>query len=354
MKLKELGWSDWFESRSEELCGSEQRPARVVVVDRDRYIVKNECGEFSATLAGKFRYFSDSASEYPCVGDWVCTQSHDFENAVTIHGVLPRHSYLRRKSSGKNIEYQMIGANIDVALIVQSCHFDFNVHRLERYLVMVNEGNVEPVLILSKTDLISPEILEQLISKIRNSGINVKVISLSNVSGAGVDQIRDAMISGKTYCLVGSSGVGKTTLINQLVGHAELATKTVSGTGEGRHTTVRRQLIVLDQGAMLIDTPGMRELGILGGSDGIEESYSDIVKLSADCRFSDCGHTNEPGCAVQKTLISGTLDQEHYENYLKIKKESAFYEMSYVDKRKKDKDFGRFIHAVLKDKDKHR
>lgn len=354
MALKEIGWDEWFEGNSECVCAQELERARVTVVDRDRYLVINGCEEFSAKLSGKFLYSAMNEDEYPCVGDWVCIQRHDNESTATIHNVLPRKSFLRRKSPGKDIDYQMIGANIDVALIIQSCHFDFNLRRLERYLVMVNEGDVEPWVILTKVDLINPDEVEQLVAKIRDMGVGAKIVTISNVTGVGIQELRNSMVPGKTYCLTGSSGVGKSTLINTLVGHSELETKTVSATGEGRHTTVRRQLIVLDQGAMLIDTPGMRELGILGASQGVDESYSDIVVLAGDCRFKDCSHTNEPGCAVIKALDDGSLNREHYQNYLKIKKESEFYEMSYVEKRKKDKEFGKHIHSVIKDKSRYK
>lgn len=347
MNLADIGWDD-----SVGLC--EHDPARVIVVDRDRYVVRGEQGEYSAKLSGNFRFSSGFETDYPCVGDWVCLKCNDSEGTATIYKVFSRRSFLRRKSAGRNIEYQMIGANIDVALIVQSCHFDFNVRRLERYLVMVNEGNIEPVIILTKVDLISQDELDNLITRIRSMGVDAKIIALSNVTGVGVDKVRDSMIPGKTYCLVGSSGVGKTTLLNQLTGSSILETKSVSGTGEGRHTTVRRQLIVLDNGAMLIDTPGMRELGILGASSGIEDSYKDIRELSTACRFSNCTHTNEPGCAVLKALEDKTLDIEHFRNYLKIKKESDFYEMSYSQKRKKDKDFGKMIHLAKNEKARYK
>ena len=354
MELNEIGWDDWFEDQYNAFCGPKHRPARVIIVDRDRYIVRDEDGELSATLTGKFRHSAISTTDYPCVGDWVCLQRHDGEDHASIHGVLPRRSFLRRKAAGKNIDFQMIGANIDAALIVQSCHFDFNLRRLERYLVMVSEGNIEPILVLTKIDLISDAELEQLISKIRHMGIHAEIIALSNITGIGLDKIREILAPGKTYCLIGSSGVGKTTLINQLLGHAELDTKAVSESGEGRHTTVRRQLIMLEQGAMLIDTPGMRELGILGASEGIEDSYSDINELATNCRFNDCSHTKEPGCAVLQALKKGTLDEGHYENYLKIKKESDFHDMSYADRRKKDKALGKYYNSVLKGKDKYK
>jgi len=354
MNLSQLGFNPCMKDQANEVCTAEQSVARVTAVDRDRYMVRNELKEIPAKLTGKLMYTAESPIDLPCIGDWVCVQYHDTESFATIHSTLTRDSFLRRKSAGKDIDFQMIAANIDVALIVQACHFDFNIRRLERYLVMVNEGHIEPLVILTKIDLVSPDELEQLIRNIRRAGINSKIIALSNVTGDGISQIREIMTSGKTYCLIGSSGVGKTTLINQLTGSATLETKTVSGTGEGRHTTVRRQLIILEQGAMLIDTPGMRELGILAAESGIDNSFSDIQSLSQSCRFADCSHTNEPGCAILKALENGDLDQEHYSSYLKLKKESEFYEMSYAEKRKKDKAFGKFVHSAIKHKEKNK
>jgi ribosome biogenesis GTPase len=242
----------------------------------------------------------------------------------------------------------MIAANIDVAFIVQSCHFDFNVRRLERYLVMTSEGHIEPVILLTKIDLIRPAVLEQLVSKIRHAGIGARIITLSSISGKGVDQIRELIQSGKTYCLLGSSGVGKTTLVNRLVGDSGLATGAVSHSGEGRHTTTRRQLIVLEHGGLLIDMPGMRELGMLGVSEGIDDSFSDIQAYSLSCRFANCTHTSEPGCAIRSAIAQGELDSAHLQNYLKLKKESEFHEMSHLEKRKKDRSFGKFVRSVIK------
>ncbi|MBA3037705.1 MAG: ribosome small subunit-dependent GTPase A, partial [Desulfobacterium sp.] len=183
-------------------------------------------------------------------------------------------------------------------------------------------------------------------------GINTRIIAISNVTGAGLDQVKEIMSFGKTHCIVGSSGVGKSTLINQLTGHDALKTRTVSNSGEGRHTTARRQLIVLEQGAMLIDTPGMREVGILGAIEEVDDNFDDFNELSESCRFTNCGHTNEPGCAVLKAIEDGKLQQEYYQNYLKLKTESVFNEMLYTDKRKKGKTFGKDVHSVMKHKDK--
>ncbi len=352
MELNAVGLDNWFREQASDVCGPDGSVARVTAVDRDRYIIRNEQGEIPAELTGRFLYTAVAQIDLPCVGDWVCVHYRDQGTRASIHHILPRKTFLRRKAAGKNIDLQMIAANIDVAFIVQSCHFDFNVRRLERYLVMVNEGHIEPLLLLTKTDLISPEALEQLIEKIRHAGIAAGIISLSNVTGEGIDQIREYMVPGKTYCLLGSSGVGKSTLINRLMGDSGLATREVSDTGEGRHTTTRRQLIMLEHGGLLIDMPGMRELGMLGVSEGIDDIFADILELSQNCRFSNCSHTNEPGCAIQKAIEQHELNAEHLQNYLKLKKESDFHELSYVEKRKKDKVFGQFVHSVMKSRGK--
>jgi ribosome biogenesis GTPase len=347
----DLGLDQGCASGAVERCGPDSSIARVTAVDRGRYLIRSEAGEVPADLTGKFLHLAESAVELPCVGDWVCVQYRDGGARASIHHVLPRRSFLRRKAAGRDVEFQMIAANIDVAFIVQSCHFDFNVQRLERYLVMARDGHVEPVVLLTKSDLVTPDTLEQLVGRIRASGVNARIVCLSNVTGSGVEQVRELILPGRTHCLLGSSGVGKTTLINRLIGGGALETGAVSHTGEGRHTTTRRQLIVLEHGALLIDMPGMRELGVLGAGEGIGETFADINALAQACRYTDCRHASEPGCEVRAAVERHELSEEHLRNFLKLQKEAHFNDLSHVDRRKKDRAFGRFLHTYKKGRD---
>ena len=349
MELTTLGFDLWFEDKRSEALRPDCTVARVTAVHRDSYLVRNSDNEVLAELTGSFIYSAESSMDLPSVGDWALVQYHNDDTFAVIHGLLPRRSFLRRKTPGKKIDYQMIAVNIDSALIVQACDFDFNLRRLERYLVMVNEGHIDPILLLTKSDLISPEMLEQRISEVRRANIKCKVLPLSNVTGFGVDHVRQLLEPGKTYCLVGSSGVGKTTLLNHIIGRDLYETNTVRASdGKGKHTTAQRQLIVLDHGAMLIDTPGMRELGNIGVSSGLEESFADIWSLSKTCRFANCTHTQEVGCALLNAIENGTLQTDRYQSYLKLMKESEYNELSYVEKRRKDKKFGQFVKTVMK------
>lgn len=350
MELTDLGLDPELRRQAEAICRPEHRIARVTAVDRGRYLVRNEHSEVPAEATGKLLYSADSVVDMPCVGDWVCVQYHDSGRQAVIHGVVPRKTLLRRKSPGDKIDYQVIAANIDCALIIQSCHFDFNIRRLQRYLVMVRETQIEPVILLSKIDLVDRATAEQMLADVRRLDETLRVLVLSNVTEDGLGDVRNTIQPGKTYCLLGSSGVGKTTLINHLLGEQAFETNTVSGTGEGRHTTTRRQLIWLPSGAMFIDTPGMRELGLLGASEAIDSSFADISELAPQCRFSDCSHTNEPGCAVRAAIEEGALSEDSFRDFEKLSKESEFHEMSYLDRRRKDRAFGRMVKNVKKHK----
>ncbi len=346
-ELDDLGWNDWFEQRAK------YKPtatiARVAAVDRGQLLLVDQTHSFRARLTGSYLNHHRLSHERPCVGDWVCLEMQPGEDFGMIHTFLERRTLLRRKSAGHSIEYQMIAANVDTVFIVVSCHLDFNLNRLERYLVMVMDGGAEPSILLTKTDLLEPADVTAQLTEIRAAGINVPITCLSNVTREGIDDLKRLLLPQKTYCFVGSSGVGKSTLINQLIGRETQKTKAVSITGEGRHTTVRRELIRLEGGALVIDNPGMREFGVFDADSGISTSYSDIETLSSGCHYRNCSHTGEPDCAVSAAVRSGEISREHLENFQKFKKESEFNQMSYVDKRKKDQDFGRYIKSVKKD-----
>ena len=353
MKLEDLGFSDWFQERLRESQQLEYSLVRVIAVNKDNYIIRNEEEDIPAEVTGKLMYGAESNLDLPTVGDWVYVQYFNENTFAIINKIFPRKSLLKRKVAGKKIEYQLVASNIDIAFIVQSTDFDFNLRRLERYLIMVNEGNIKPVILLSKRDLISDENLEQEIFEIKSMNPYYEIVAFSNKTGEGLDEIQRILKNGKTYCLLGTSGVGKTTLINRLIGKDIFTTNSVrEKDGKGRHVTARRQLIILEHGGLIIDTPGMRELGNIGINAGLNETFMDITNLAQNCRFNNCTHMNEPGCSVTKAVKEGELNVKRYQNYLKIRKESDYYEMSYLEKRNKDKKFGKLIKEVKKNKKK--
>jgi ribosome biogenesis GTPase len=351
MGLEFLGWDHGFESALGRVQRPGWEPARVTAVDRDSCLVRDDAREVPAELSGSFRFSAEAGSDLPCVGDWAVVQYHSAGTAAIVHDLLPRRTYLRRKTAGREVDSQPVAANLDLAFVVQSCDGNFNLRRLERYLVMIRDGGVRPGLLLTKSDLVDADRLRGLVGAARQVSPDMPLIPVSSMTGDGYDALHALLEPAKTYCLLGSSGVGKTTLVNALVGREAFATGTVREyDGKGRHTTSRRQLILLDQGAMLIDTPGMRELGAIGMSDGIDRSFADVSDLAAGCRFRDCTHRTEVGCAVLAALARGELSQARYESYLKLMSESEFHELSSLEKRRKDRAFGRLVKTVKKTK----
>jgi ribosome biogenesis GTPase len=307
--------------------------------------------ETFAELSGNLLYSSESASDLPTTGDWVYSDFYDNDTHAVIYGVFPRKTLLKRKAAGKLVDFQLIAANIDVAFIIQSLNDNFNLRRLERYLVMVNESGIEPVILLSKCDLMPKIEVDEIKRKVLDIAPQVRVIEFSNLNQENVDSIANTLKSGYSYCLLGSSGVGKTTLLNSIIGSNEFETQSVSNIqSKGRHTTTSRQLVRLKSGAMIIDTPGMRELGGMSIDNGLDETFSEILELFQNCKFNNCSHVNEKGCAILDAIKTDEVSKQRYQNYLKMKKESEFNQMSYLEKRKKDKKFRILVKSTMKNK----
>ena len=327
--------------------------ARVVAHYRSKYRVRLAAKEFWAEIVGKMMYAAGCQADYPVVGDWVKISQLEADHAI-IHEILPRKTIIQRKAAGKD-EPQVIAANIDTAFIVQAVDRDFNLNRFERYLTLAAAGKVKPVIILNKADLISAKDLKDKISQIEERFKNIEVLTSSTISQNGLAGLTKTIKENKTYCLLGSSGVGKSSLINKLLGKNVLKTKNISlSTKKGQHVTTHRELFVLENGAFVIDNPGMREVGLAEAGGGLNSVFDEINQLAKNCKFSDCSHTHEAGCAVLAAVESGKIDQDKYKNYLKLKKESDYYSMTRLDKRRKDKAFGKMVHKVMKHKRKDR
>ena len=353
--IEALGFGKWFQDNVGPVDLESFDIARVIAVHKDSYILNNGENDVFAELIGKLLFSAASPIDFPAVGDWVLATFYDKGTFSIIHNVLPRKSLLKRKTPGKRIDFQLIAANIDVALIIQSLDTNFNLRRLERYLVMVRDSNIEPIVLLSKSDLLGTKDIENRVTEIHKIMPFLHVQPFSNENESGLKNVKDLLAPRQTYCLLGSSGVGKTTLLNNLIGESIFTTKTVrEKDSKGRHATTHRQLIKLDCEAMLIDTPGMRELGNFSVETGIDETFTEIKELSEQCQFNDCTHVNEKGCAVLKAVEIGQVPEKRYRNYIKIKKESNYNEMSYLEKKQKDKQFGKLIKNVMKHKNNRR
>lgn len=349
MDLTTLGLSDSIKSKVDENKLNDYQLARITAVDKESYIINGNNGECRAELTGRLLHAASSPLDYPTVGDWVYVQYFDNNILAVIHGLIPRKSLLKRKASGKAIDIQLIAANIDVALIIQSLDSNYNLQRLERYLVVATESKIKPIILLSKSDLVPADDINAKLSEIKIRLPDIKVTSFSNLQNSSISAVNELLAKGETFCLLGSSGVGKTTLLNNLLGENAFKTSSVrEKDNKGRHTTSRRQLTIIGNGAILIDTPGMRELGAFDVESGIESTFAEIVELSRKCRFSDCSHIKENGCAVLAALENGKIEVKQYENFLKMVRESKYYSMSYLEKRKKDKAFGKMVKSVKK------
>lgn len=355
MTLTDLGYNPIFEDYRKEHGLASFDIARVTQEHKDRYTINNGTQELEGELIGNLRYTAKDRSELPAVGDWVAISVYD-EGKALIHAVLPRYSTLERQAVGRSGEKQLIATNLDYGLIVQAVNRDFNINRLERYLTLCHTAKITPIIVITKTDLITEQELTTLIEQIQQRIANVPILPVSNETLAGIEGLKQHIYTGKTYCLLGSSGVGKSTLINSLSGEELMKTGAISNSiDRGKHVTTHRELIPLVNGAILIDNPGMREVGIADSSTGLATTFEQIYELTQACKFNDCTHTNEKGCAIQAAITSGELDEAAFANYLKMEREKEHYEATVAEKRKKDKDFGKMIkhHKKNRNSDKY-
>lgn len=354
MKLDDLGYNDKIEKSRIENNLEDFDIGRVISEHKERYIVKTEKGEFEAEITGNLRFSAKGREDFPAVGDWVALTMYDSGFSI-IHEILPRFSIISRQSVSQFGEVQIIATNIDYAFLIQAVDRDFNINRLERYLTICYSSDVSPIIVLSKTDLIDEQRMNGILNDIKLRIKNVPVIAISNETQNGYEAIKKTIEKGKTYCMLGSSGVGKSTLLNNLSGRTIMRTDTISqSTNKGRHVTSHRELIILENGGILVDNPGMREVGIADTTSGLEITFDKIVSLSQNCKFKDCTHTRETGCSILEAVEKGDIDKNSYENYLKLEREKAHFELTVVEKRKKDKELGKIIKNYKKGMNKNK
>lgn len=341
-KLIGLGYTDFFELGRINSKFPDAPVARVIAEYKEAYKVKNESGEYLGRITGKQVYEAAKREDFPAVGDWVSIDVLP-NNSAVIRGILPRKTVLKKKYCNKQ-DTQIIASNVDTAFVVEALGKNYNLNRVERFIVIAREGNITPIIILNKADLIAETELKKNISDIQNRFNQVNVITTSVISNHGLDKLKESIKNNETYCFLGSSGVGKSTLINKLLGKDLIKTgEIISITDKGKHTTTAREMYFMDNGGIIIDNPGTREVGISNSSIGLEEVFDDISILANNCKYSDCSHTQEPSCAVLEALKKGAIDKDKYKNFLKLKKESEFYEMTEQEKRERDRKFGKFI-----------
>jgi ribosome biogenesis GTPase len=318
-QLAALGWSAQFEEAFATYAGDGFVPARVAVQHRGAYVVCAETGDLPAEPSGRLRYEAEDGG-LPVAGDWVVIRPHDDGSGAIVHALLPRRTALSRKAAWLATEEQVLGANVDVVFLVSGLDGDLNLRRLERYMTMIWNSGAEPAIVLTKPDLTDD--LESALLSVSGVAVGVPIHVVNGLTGEGVDELRPYTTGNRTVALLGSSGVGKSTLINRLRGEDVQAVGDVrKGDRRGRHTTSTRELVRLPGGGLLLDTPGMRELKLWDGGEGFDATFGDVEALAAQCRFNDCSHKREPGCAIRRALADGSLDRDRYASYQKLQRE---------------------------------
>lgn len=330
----------------------QKKLARVISDSRERYLLQTESGVFMATMTGKLRFNAEFRTDLPAVGDWVIHSMADAENAV-IESIVERHSVLQRGAVGsaEKPDHQIIAANVDLAILVMAADRDFNMNRLDRYLSLIMAGGALPAVIINKSDLVEESVCRNYETMIFKRHPAVEVFSCSVKSGHGLPCFGELVKPGRTCCFIGSSGVGKSTMINYLAGREIFETSGVSeSTGRGCHTTTSRHLHLLENGAVLVDTPGMREIAVADATAGIELLFAEIEECAANCRFKDCSHQNEPGCAVLQAIEDGRFEEKTLLSYRKLMRESRRFEEKINDRRRREREFGKMVRKVSKEK----
>ena len=323
--LSGLGWNEFFDTCFQALSEAKLTPGRVIRQRKKTYDVHDGNHQHRAVLSGKFYVKADTPLALPVVGDWVGFRGDNRKDQVMIREVLPRKSQFVRKVVLENTKPQVIAANVDIVFIVNGLDRDFNLRRIERYLSLTYESGAKPVIILNKIDLCDNP--EHVVREVEAVAVGVDVIAVSALAEKGIEQLTPYLKKGLTVAFLGSSGVGKSTLVNLLMGRTVMEVRDVRENDQrGRHTTTHRELFTLPNGAMIIDTPGLRELQLWGSEENLNQAFSEIEKLAESCRFSDCSHDSEPGCAVKSAVEAGDIDEARYANYLKLKKELMYLE----------------------------
>ena len=357
MNLIDLGWNDFFERHFEKFRDQGLVPARIAQEHKGLYFIYCQYGELSARISGKLRHSVKSRAELPAVGDWVIVQARPDEHKASIIALLPRKSLFSHKAvlsggmpdSGGKTEQQVLSANVDTVFLVCGLDADFNLRRIERYLIVGWDSGANPVIILNKADLCSD--IDEKIAEVESIAFGVPIHPVSATKNQGLENLQKYLSRGKTAVLLGSSGVGKSSIINKMLGQESLKVREVRAyDSRGRHTTAYRQMILLPDGGIVIDTPGMRELALWSNEQGLDKTFNDIAELALRCRFRDCSHQGEPGCAVQQALQDGTLNASRHKNYLKLQKELKHLALRQDTKarRRAERSFDKKIRQRLK------